>query len=49
MIATKSSAHAHLVGVVVQWRNPLTLESEQSDGMGSAPGRTPPFERDDKG
>ena len=35
-------------GVVAQWCNPLTLKSEQSDGMGSSPGRTPPLERHDK-
>ena len=34
-------------GVVAQWCNPL--QSEQSGGVGSNPGRTPSFERNDKG
>ena len=29
--------------------NPLALQSEQSDGAGSIPGRTPPLESHDKG
>ena len=36
-------------GVVAQWCNPLTLKPEQSGGVGSIPGRTPPLERHDKG
>ena len=36
-------------GVVAQWCNPLTLKSEQSGGVGSNPGRTPPLERHDRG
>ena len=36
-------------GVVAQWCNPLTLQSEQSGGVGSIPGGTPPLERHDKG
>ena len=36
-------------GVVAQWCNPLTLKPEQSGGVGSSSGRTPPFERHDKG
>ena len=32
-------------GVVVPWCNPLTLQPEQSGGVGSSPGRTPPLER----
>ena len=35
--------------VVAQWYNPLTLQPEQSGGVGSSPGRTPPFKRHDKG
>ena len=35
-------------GVVAQWCNPLTLQPELSGGVGSIPGRTPPFERHDK-
>ena len=35
-------------GVVAQWCNPLTLKSEQSSGVGSISGRTPPFERHSK-
>ena len=31
------------------WCNPLTLQPNQSGGMGSIPGRTPPHERLDKG
>ena len=33
---------------MAQWCNPLTLKSEQSRGVGSSPGRTPPLERHDK-
>ena len=36
-------------GVVAQWCNPLTLQSEQSRRVGSIPGRAPPLERHDKG
>ena len=36
-------------GVVAPWCNPLTLQPEQSGGVGSSPGRTPPLERHDKG
>ena len=35
-------------GVVAQWCNPLTLQPEQTDGVGSKPGRTPPLESHDK-
>ena len=31
------------------WWNPLTLQSEQSGGVGSNPGRAPPLERHDNG
>ena len=31
------------------WCNPLTLQPEQSGGVGSSPGRAPPLERHDKG
>ena len=31
------------------WCNPLTLQPEQSGGVGSNPGRAPPLERHDKG
>ena len=36
-------------GVVAPWCNPLTLQPEQSGGVGSISGRTPPLERHDKG
>ena len=36
-------------GVVAPWCNPLTLQPEQSGGVGSNPGRAPPLERCDKG
>ena len=36
-------------GVFVQWCNPLTLQPEQSGGVGSIPGKNPPFERHDMG
>ena len=36
-------------GVVAPWCNPLTLQPEQSGGVGSSPGRVPPLERHDKG
>ena len=40
----------HVVeGIVAPWCNPLTLQPEQSGGVGSNPGRAPPFERHDKG
>ena len=35
-------------GVVVQWCNHLTLQQEQSGGVGSNPGRASPLERHDK-
>ena len=38
-----------LEGVVAPWCNHLTLQPEQSDGVGSIPGRTPPHECHDKG
>ena len=43
------SLHKPLEGVVVQWRNPLILKPEQSDGLGSIPCKTPALERHDKG
>ena len=36
-------------GVVAPWCNPLTLQPEQSGGVGLSPGRAPPLERHDKG
>ena len=39
----------YLEGVVAPWCNPLTLQPEQSGGVGSSPGRAPPLERHDKG
>ena len=36
-------------GVVAPWCNPLTLQSEQSGGVGSNPGRAPPPKRHEKG
>ena len=39
--------HSSIEGVMAQWRNPLTLKPEQSCGVGSIPGRTPPLERHD--
>ena len=36
-------------GVVAPWCNPLTLQPEQSGGVGSSPSRAPPLERHDKG
>ena len=35
--------------VVAQWSNLLTLQPEQSGGVGSIPGRAQPLERHDKG
>ena len=35
-------------GVVAKWLNPLALKPEQSGGVGSISGRTPPLERRDK-
>ena len=34
-------------GVVAQWCNPLTLQPEQSGGVGSKPDRASPLERHD--
>ena len=39
----------HLEGVVAQLCNPLTLQLEQSGGVGSRYGRASPLERHDKG
>ena len=36
-------------GVVAPWCNPLTLQPEQSGGVGSNPGRAPSLELHDKG
>ena len=36
-------------GVVAPWCNPLTLQPEQSGGVGSNPRRAPPLERHDEG
>ena len=36
-------------GAVVLWCYPLTLQPEQSGGVGSIPGRAPLLERHDKG
>ena len=33
----------------MHWCNPLTLQPEQSGGVGLIPGRAPPLERHDKG
>ena len=34
---------------MAQWCNPVTLQLEQSGGVGSIPSKTPPFERHEKG
>ena len=36
-------------GDLESWCNPLNLQPEQSGGVGPIPGRTPTFERRDKG
>ena len=41
--------HSIEVVVVAQRCNPLALQSEQSVGVGSIPGRIPPLERHYKG
>ena len=46
---TKGWNDSLLACVVAPWCNPLTLQPEQSGGVGSSPGRTPPLERHDKG
>ena len=38
-----------VIRVVAQWCNPLTLQSKQSGGVGSIPGRAPTLESHDKG
>ena len=40
---------AYFRGVVAQKCNTMTLQPEQSAGVGSTPSRTPPIEHDDKG
>ena len=45
----KRSERSCSEGVVAPWCNPLTLQPEQSGGVGSSPGRAPPLERHDKG
>ena len=37
------------LNVLAQWCNPLTLQPEQSGGVGSRCGRASPLERHDKG
>ena len=51
MKACEFVCNADLVqeGVVAPWCNPLTLQPEQSGGVGSSPGKAPPLERHDKG
>ena len=46
---THASAKFFIEGVVAQWCNPLTLQPEQSGGVVSIPGRSPPLESHDKG
>ena len=36
-------------GVMAPWCNPMTLQSEQSRGVGSKPDRAAPLERHDRG
>ena len=42
-------SQSRIEGVVAPWCNPLTLQPEQSGGVGSSPGRAPSLERNDKG
>ena len=42
-------ARARIDGDVAQWCNPLTLQPEQSDAVGSILGKVPLLERRDKG
>ena len=49
LIVVLGTPPLRIEGVVAQWCNPLTLQLEQSGGVGSIPGRTPPLERHDKG
>ena len=49
LVPPKLKIYPIIEGVVAQWCNPLTLKPEQSGGVGSSPGRTPPLERHDKG
>ena len=44
-----NEAEVILQRFVAQWCIPLTLQSDQSGGVGSIPGRTPSLERHDKG
>ena len=44
----KQPSLPHLEGVVAPWCDPLTLQPEQSGGVSSIPGRTPPLECHDK-
>ena len=43
------NGHFLIEVLVAQWCNPLTLQPEQSGGVGSIPGRAPPLECRDHG
>ena len=45
---SKKQSSKHVEGGVAQWRNPLTLQLDQSGGVGSRRGRASPPERHDK-
>ena len=48
-VATIISIHLYEEGVVTQWCNPLTLQPEQSGGVGLRCGWASPLEHHDKG
>ena len=48
-VLQKSALAKSFEGVVAQWCNPRTLQSEQSGGVGLIPGRAQQLERHDKG
>ena len=49
ILETLSDNRVIIEGVVAPWCKPLTLQLEQSGGVGSSPSRAPPLERHDKG
>ena len=49
LLQEKLSALSVFEGVVAQWCNHPALKPEQSGGLGSIPGKTPPLHRHDKG
>ena len=49
LVRQREKSQKYFEGVVPLWCNPMILQSENSGGVGSKPGRAPPLERHDKG